>query len=225
MTNYDNELQNIIDRGYEFKFNQYIRDGFDLFSKNVGGFVGFYVLVFAISLFSSLILSGVGNIIQPVLLAGAFIVANEIIQGRTPDFSKFFQGFNHFLQLILFSIVSSIFIVVGFILLIVPGMYLAISYQFASMIIVFLGYDFWPAMEFSRKIITKQWWSFFGFMIVLALINVAGLIALGVGILFTAPATTCMIFCAFEDIVGNGIKQDTSTNNFTTNNNYTSTSI
>ncbi|HQB22525.1 MAG TPA: hypothetical protein PLW23_09095, partial [Bacteroidales bacterium] len=66
--------------------------------------------------------------------------------------------------------------------------------------------------ELSRKIITKNWWSFFGFLIILFLINCAGILACGVGVLFTLPITTCMMFVAFEDIVGGAMRNQQPTN-------------
>lgn len=62
--------------------------------------------------------------------------------------------------------------------------------------------DFWPAMETSRKLITKQWFGFFGLILLVALLNVAGALALGIGLFVTAPWSTCTIAAAYEDIVG-----------------------
>jgi hypothetical protein len=67
-------------------------------------------------------------------------------------------------------------------------------------------------MELSRKIITKNWWSFFGFLLILFLINFAGILACGVGVLFTLPITSCMLFVAFEDIVGSAMRNQQQTN-------------
>lgn len=68
--------------------------------------------------------------------------------------------------------------------------------------------DFWEAMESSRKLINRNFWPFLGFFVILTLINVLGVILLGVGLLFTFPATYCMVYAAFEDIVGNAIRED-----------------
>jgi uncharacterized membrane protein len=88
------------------------------------------------------------------------------------------------------------------ILLIAPGIYLAIAYIFTVPLIVGKKMEFWPAMEASRKLITKKWTSFFGFSLVLTLINFAGVLLCGVGLLFTAPLTICAIAAAYESIVG-----------------------
>ncbi|MDR2011251.1 MAG: hypothetical protein LBQ22_12300 [Bacteroidales bacterium] len=224
MDNNNKALQDLINNGYEFNISKYIRDGYDLFMKNMGSFIGYFFIIVAIMGISSSIvfLSVPASLVSPVFVAGIFIVANEVMRGRRPDFSMFFKGFNFFIPLLLVSLVSSILITLGLILLIIPGIYLSVGYLFSNLFVVFLGYDFWDAMEASRKIITKKWWSVFGFVLLIGLINILGLLIFGIGIFFTAPATYCMIFCAFEDVVGKAIREDSATN---VNDNYTSTII
>jgi uncharacterized membrane protein len=59
-------------------------------------------------------------------------------------------------------------------------------------------------MEASRKLITKNWFSFFGFGLVLFLINLGGALLLGVGLLVTIPISACAVAAAYADIVGLG---------------------
>ena len=62
--------------------------------------------------------------------------------------------------------------------------------------------DLWSALETSRKLITKKWFSFFALILVLILINFAGLLMCGLGLLVTAPWSVCAVVAAYEDIVG-----------------------
>ncbi len=211
MTNYDKALDNLIASGYEFKFQKYLQDGFDLYKQYAGQYAAFYLIVFAFSFITSMINDyvgiGIDVVLTPVLTAGALLVANELIRGEKPDFSFFFKGFDYFAPLVVLNIVSAILIIVGFVFLIIPGIYLLVAYSFANMFIIFLKYDYWSALEYSRKIIAKNWWQFFGFIIVLGMINLAGFLFCGIGIIFTVPATVCMQFCAFEDIIGGAIRR------------------
>jgi hypothetical protein len=204
-------FQKLVDDGYNFDFNRYISEGFAVFKQYAGGFIGFYAIaypvIFIISYYGDNVGSAITNVLQIAISAGTLLVINEVFRKNTPQFSKFFEGFKFMLPLLLLGLVSGIFIVIGLVFLIVPGIYLAVSYYFAQYFIIFLGYDFWSAMELSRKIVAKNWWNIFGFVIVLALINVAGFLACGIGILFTAPATLCMSYVAFEDIVGGAIRR------------------
>ena len=85
-------------------------------------------------------------------------------------------------------------------LLLLPTIYLAVSYSWSYMFVVFHKMQFWDAMESSRKLITKKWFMFFLFYIVVGLIGGLGIIVLCIGLLFTLPAVYCMQYAAFEDV-------------------------
>jgi hypothetical protein len=83
--------------------------------------------------------------IQPILVAGFYIVANDLLRHQPVDFNRFFKGFEFYIQLIVANLIIGIFVIVGLFALIIPGVYLAVSYTFTPFFIIFLGYDFWPA--------------------------------------------------------------------------------
>lgn len=201
---YDSKLQQIVNNGYFFDMGEYFNRGFELFKKNLWGFVGFTAIYIAIIAVASLIPAGglVSLFIQPILLAGFYIVANDMLRNNPVDFNRFFKGFDFAMQLIIANLMVGLFVFIGILAFIIPGIYLAVSYSFTPFFIIFLGYDFWPAMEWSRKIVTQNFWSILGFVIVMGLINVIGLLFLGIGLLFTMPLTACITYSAFEDIVG-----------------------
>ena len=62
--------------------------------------------------------------------------------------------------------------------------------------------EFWQALETSRKIISKNWFAFFGFSFALFAINLLGMLAFGVGLLVTIPVTACAAAIAYKEIVG-----------------------
>ncbi|MEB3313392.1 MAG: hypothetical protein VKL98_04535, partial [Cyanobacteriota bacterium] len=62
--------------------------------------------------------------------------------------------------------------------------------------------NFWSAMETSRRLITKKWFSFLGLGLLMSLLILAGVVFFGVGILVTAPLASCVLTAAYEDIVG-----------------------
>jgi hypothetical protein len=86
----------------------------------------------------------------------------------------------------------------GFIVMIVPSIYLSVSWFFAMPLIMDKGLDFWPAMEVSRKMIGKHWGTTFAFLIVCGLINFAGLCACCVGIFFSTPWTFTAFMVAYD---------------------------
>lgn len=142
------------------------------------------------------------NIISPALGAGFYFVSFQIARNRPKNFSDFFNGFQKFLPIFLTYLVSSILIVLGLFLLIIPGIYLAVSYMFAQLLVIDKNMGFWSAMETSRKLISKRWFSFLGLGVLMSLLVFAGFLLLGVGALVAIPLSTCVLAAAYEDIVG-----------------------
>jgi uncharacterized membrane protein len=119
---------------------------------------------------------------------------------QTVELKHYLCGFRHFLPLLVFTIVSTIFIFIGFLLLIIPGIYLTVAYLFAPFLIVEKNIDFWPAMEISRKKVNKHWFGILGFSIVIVLINFIGCIPFFIGLFISIPLSTCIITMAYRNI-------------------------
>ena len=183
----------------------YLKTGWGLFKQYPGGFVGFCLLNFLIQGLLNTI-SYVGAVasvaISTPLLMGNFIVSAKLLHGQTPEFRDFFAGFQYFLPLLLLSLVAGLFIGIGTLLLIIPGVYLAVAYLFASYLVVDRRLDFWPAMELSRRTVNPRWFGYFAFVLLLVLLNLAGAVALGVGLLVTIPLSFCAVTVAYADIFG-----------------------
>jgi uncharacterized membrane protein len=198
------DINELIENGYDFDFGKYISDGFDIFKKEAGSFIGFGILSGLIIAIAGMIPFG-GLIVAPPITIGFSIYSHKVAYDQSRQFSDFFKGFNGrlFGQLILVSVVSGILSALGMILFILPGIYLAVGYIFASQIVLFYDpkTEFWEAMEFSRKLVTKNWWSFFGLGIVAGLIAMSGILLLGIGVIITAPIASCILYAAFNDIV------------------------
>ena len=78
-------------------------------------------------------------------------------------------------------------IFLGFLLLVLPGIYLAVSYTFTYPLIVDKGLSVWEAMELSRKTVTKQWFKFFGLGLVSGFFIIISAIPLGIGLFWSVP--------------------------------------
>lgn len=183
----------------------YFKTGWGLFTQYPGGFIGFcllYLLIQAV-LHSIPYVGPVASFaVSTPLLMGNFIVSAKLLQGQTPEFRDFFEGFQYFLPLLLLSVVAGFFIAIGTLLLIIPGVYLAVAYLFASYLVVDRRLDFWPAMDLSRRTVNPRWFGYFAFVLLIALLNLAGVVALGVGLLVTIPLSFCAMTAAYAGISG-----------------------
>ncbi|HVV71132.1 MAG TPA: glycerophosphoryl diester phosphodiesterase membrane domain-containing protein, partial [Verrucomicrobiae bacterium] len=88
----------------------------------------------------------------------------------------------------------------GFLILLIPVMYLSICWIFTLPLIIDRQMDFWPAMSASRKMVSKHWWSVFALMVVCGLLNIVGVVACCVGVFVSAPLAFGAMMYAYESI-------------------------
>lgn len=193
------DFENLINRDYQIKISNWFSSGWEIFKKNAGVSIAFAVLAGIVYiLLSTIPLAGL--LVWYPVIAG-FIIASLIsLKNQSVEFKNYLWGFRHFLPLLVFTVVSTIFISIGVLLLIVPGIYLSVAYIFAPWLIVDKNIDFWPAMEISRKKVNKHWFGLFSFSIVIILLNIIGCLPFLVGLFITIPLSTCIITAAYKDI-------------------------
>ncbi|MGE0635112.1 MAG: hypothetical protein AB7G44_15115 [Bacteroidia bacterium] len=96
-------------------------------------------------------------------------------------------------------------VIILFFISMIVWIYIGVSLILSQQLIVFNGLDYWSSIKTSMKLVSKKWFSFFGFLIVLGLINILGMLCLFFGLLVTVPATICAIYAAYEDIAGTSV--------------------
>jgi len=82
----------------------------------------------------------------------------------------------------------------------IPAVYLSVSWKFTLPLIIDREMDFWTAMKSSRKQVGRYWWHIFGLVVLIGLLNVAGLLLCCVGVLFTLPVGFAALMFAYETI-------------------------
>jgi hypothetical protein len=140
-----------------------------------------------------------------VLSAGLYYYFLRKVRGLPTTFGDLFAGFRKaFLTLVVAGIVISTFITVGLICLVLPGIYLLVSYAFTQLLVIDRGLGFWEAMETSRKVITRQWWRMLGLLLLCIPFILLGIAALVVGIFVAVPLITGAVVYAYEDLCNPG---------------------
>lgn len=199
------DITPLLSYGYRVNIGEYLGRGWDLLQPKLGIFAGYVLVLFGIGLALSFVPFVVGlivnTIISPPLYAGLFIVAHKLILEEPVEFGDFFKGFEKFGVFLAAGLVSSLLTFLGTLLCIIPGIYLGIAYSFTLLFIIDQGLEFWPAMENSRKLVTRNFFPMFGFLLLLGLINLGGAILCGLGLLLTVPLTYCAMTVAYMDIV------------------------
>ena len=205
----------ILARDYVLDIGSCLRRGWALVRSDFWPLVGVTALVLALlSAVSSIgeASRSVGNVhfgtsvlgilLGGPLMGGLYLHFLKKIRGERVHVETAFSGFsNAFLHLLLASFVTGVLTTLGFICLILPGVYLCVAWFFTLPLVIDKRLDFWPAMQLSRRVISKHWWKFLGFLIVLGLVNLAGLICCCVGVFVTLTVSLAALMYAYEDII------------------------
>jgi serine/threonine protein kinase len=205
----------ILARDYTLNIRNCLRRGWTLVRNDFWPLVG--MSAFVLAMLSAIPSSGIalsngqssgtisilGILLSGPLMGGLYLYFLKKIRRESAGVETAFAGFRQpFPHLVIAGFLASLLTGLGFLCLILPGIYLFVAWLFTFPLIVDRRLEFWPALRLSRKIISRHWWKFLGFLIVLGLINLAGLLACFIGLLVTFPITFAALTYAYEDIVG-----------------------
>ena len=103
------------------------------------------------------------------------------------------------------TLLTGLAIIVGLLLLIVPGIIFMLMFMFVMFIVIDRGLGPVEAMKESARITRGYKWQLLGFVLVLALINVLGMLALLVGLFVTIPVTSLAFAHAYRALTANAV--------------------
>jgi uncharacterized membrane protein len=200
--------------GVSFSVGDAISYGWNAYWKNVGPMLLLALVVFAVNVAIGLLGQTTDDLVPLIILQvisflvgiifgmGLIRAALAVTEGRTPEVNMLFMtdGFGVYLVA---SILVVLGIVLGFVLLIVPGVILAIMWHFFGYVIV-ENPTSGPidAMKRSAEITRGHRWQLFGLGLLLMLINIAGALACGVGIIFTYGITAIAVAYTYKVLSG-----------------------
>ncbi len=196
----EEKLEKIIRKNYYFNASHYIKRGGQLFGKNAGKSV-VATLIYLALYGASASIPFASLLIAWPLSAGFYVFARTLASNQEPEYNQFFEGFNNFGNLFVAYLLSSIFIFLGFIVFVIPGIYLLVAYTLVQPIIVFSDMKPLAVLEYSRKIVSKHWFDFFVLGLFILLINLIGILFIGLGLLITIPITYYISYAIYEDII------------------------
>ncbi|MFA5926605.1 MAG: hypothetical protein WCT32_02050 [Patescibacteria group bacterium] len=134
---------------------------------------------------------GLRNIIALLLsswmTAGYLKLLLSYYDGKKLPFSELFKQFRYFWRILGLTLLLGLIVVIGFILLVIPGIYLSLRYQFAMNFIVDKDLGVIEAMSESSRITQGVKLSLFWFMLAVFVVLILGLLALGIGIFVAIP--------------------------------------
>jgi len=211
---------------YEFSIGAVLKEGWEKTSgaklSIILSWVFYFLVIFAVLILSDLsrqfllnensmmsiqIIHSIGqqlvfNLIQAPILTGIFILGIKQSVGAMLESTSIFDNFEKMGALLVVTILISILIIIGFVLLILPGIYLFFAYFMPMQLVVDKGLSPWRAMEVSRRAITKRWFSFFFLSLILIFINIIALIPFGLGLIWSIPLTVVCYGIVYRNMFG-----------------------
>ena len=198
-----------------FSVGACIRFGWDTFKKRPLILIGAFVLAMALSGIVSAVLdpgqnaapsfsgtlggivSGLVGMLVELGLVTFTIRAHDSVETvkindlwNPQAFLRYFGG----------QILVGLCVLIGLVLLIIPGIILALALMFTSYLIVDKGRGPIEAMKESARITKGNRWNLFLLVLAIVALNIVGLVALVVGLLVTIPVSMLAIVHAYRKL-------------------------
>jgi len=147
--------------------------------NGVGVLAGITLLV----LVGILVALAIGFLVRPVITYGANMMFIQAIRDQEPDIKWMFRGFQtNYFNIVLANLLTFAIVAMGFVALIIPGIFLACRLAFVSYLVMDKGLDPIKAIEGSWRMTSGYGWSIFGLGFISIFIFILGLICLIVGV-------------------------------------------
>jgi uncharacterized membrane protein len=199
----------------KFVISEALQFGWGTTKSNIGFFIGLLIVAGLIQYVPSIVaeiieadapdLSLIIRIASFVLLMiiglGIIKICLRFCDGEKREFSDLFSCYPLFFKYLIGSILYGLIVVVGLILLIIPGIVWAIKFQFFDYLIIDKGLGPIDALEKSSEITRGVKWDLFIFGILLGIINLMGLLCLVVGLFVTIPVTMVAIAFVYRKLL------------------------
>lgn len=199
-----------------FSKGEAIKFGYEKAKENLFFFVVLFLIWIAVSVvygalyFAVITQSGaegyfllnlVNWVFSSILTLGMISISLKLVEHKKPVYKDlFFLDWKLIFVYVIANLVRSIAIFVGFILLIVPGIIIAIKLQFIDYLIV--------DKKMGFESINKSWemtkgvkWNLFVFGILICLINVLGFLALLLGLFITLPLSMVATAYVYKKLI------------------------
>lgn len=148
-----------------------------------------------------LVLFAVGIIVK----IGWTKIMLHIEEGEKAHLKELFTHLEIFWRYLGVYLIYIVAVMIGFVLLIIPGFYVMLKYSFAPILILDKK-DLKISEAFKQSaLMTKDIkWKLLGLFVVMVLLNILGVIALGVGLLVSIPVSTLAFVHVYKGLL-NGL--------------------
>jgi hypothetical protein len=152
----------------------------------------------------SLLISLAGMAVSYGINAGTYVYAIKRASGDpSASFGDVFSRLPIIGPLFVMMLLYGVLVCAGFLLLVVPGIYLALGYVLALPLMAERGTGVWESLETSRKAIHQQWFTVLAVVLVAGVVvGVGGVLTLGIGLIWLWPWGTMVFAILYREIFG-----------------------
>lgn len=162
--------ESILAQNMSFNIGSCLGRGWRLFVENIGLFLGatFLLLLIRLALAFVPFIGGIANlVIYGAMYGGFYVIFLKRLRGQPAGVTDLFSGFrSRFVQFMLVGILTQLLAAIGMLFCLVPGIYLMVAWIFSVALVADRNLEFWPAMELSRRIVTRYWFHILGLLLV-----------------------------------------------------------
>ncbi len=153
-------------------------------------------------------LAGVVEFLVGAIVGMGWIrIALLITRGEPVEGTDVFRTGRYLIAYIIGSVLFGLMCLVGFLLLVIPGIWVLLTFGFFSWIIVNQDKDAIAALTRSSEITKGHKWDLLGFFLVLFLLNILGLLALIVGVIVTAAISLLATAYVYRRLEGDPVQE------------------
>ncbi len=184
-----------------FSINEALSVGWAAFTARVGFFISLMLLLGVLIVIPQLIIKSFGagglaivlrialQLFQYFLVAGLLRISLMIVDAGQTSINDLFSGGPVFVPYVLGSILFSVIVAVGLLLLVVPGIIAMIMLGYYGFLIIDKGLGPVEALKASAVLTEGVRWKLLGFSFVLTLLNALGAVLVGLGLFVTIPVS------------------------------------
>jgi uncharacterized membrane protein len=123
-------------------------------------------------------------------------------QRKSVSAGSVFNYFHRAPGAILWYFLYMLMIMLGYLLLILPGIYLSFAYMFSLPLMIEKDIGAWQALEVSRKAVTHIWFRATGFLMLISLLLTLAMIPLGIPLIWVLPWVTLAFALVYFKLFG-----------------------
>jgi len=152
-------------------------------------------------IFSSLVIQLANTAVVNPFIAGVLLLAFGHLKGRAIDIKDAFNVYPMLVPILLLSVLQSLITGIGFILLILPGIYLSVALSLSLPLLVEKNFGIVDALKTSLSLVNKEFLNVFVLAFLSALLIAIGFVTL-VGWIITLPYVVMIYAITYRQLAG-----------------------